>query len=301
MAESKTIVIINEEGKLIDVTGAIRESQGSNYDKFVKRLISPSNDNISSLDFGWDGATTLHIVNKTNSDVDTTILLDADSVVVTGDFSVNGKTLDEIILDNSLEILDKIKGTPDQVDINKNETEYTIKLSDKFLERVNDLEQIIEKLFQFGDVFTAGDGLVLNREKGNKLEISVGTGLKIERHYQPVEDDTIQESESGSGSGSESESIELIELTPTLAVDTLDELDFNSSLPITSKAIANAIDGITAATTHVKITSAGNYYLVVPMTSLENQPDDPEHIEGLEPKSETRSTLLESIFPAELE
>lgn len=250
----RTVVVVGEDGRLIDVTGAIKESD-THYAKFAARLLGESGD-FATLDYGWSGKTKLKITGANGEQ----IVLDASEVVVSGDLKVGNKYLDDII-DERVDIeLGGLTGKEGEIDVDQVPNEdsgsssdqprnlYIVGLSQHFIDRIETIEAELEGIIRMDDVYYIGDGLLADKEnEPHVLSVKIGTGLKFE------DEDS-----------SDSESPDDTEFRPTsrlLSVDCDDVVQEGSLKPVTSGAVYDAIGGATSRYVVEVDSTSGNVVL----------------------------------------
>ena len=240
---ARTVVIVGQDGRLIDVTGASGESN-SRYAKFAARLLG-DNGSAAVLNYGWNGRPDLVVTGA--SGTGNSITLDAMEVVVPGDFRVGGELLQDIVNWRIDTEMSGILGAPGEIDVTVTPADeesggssdegprnlYTISLDRLFLERFTNLEDTVRDIVRLKDVFYIGDGLSLDDGTPGLLKVKLGTGLRFE------------DSDESSGSDSP-EDVDPSEYTPphrAVAVDCDDAPVEGSVKPITSGAVFEAIGG----------------------------------------------------------
>jgi len=180
---SKTVVVIADNGRLIDVTGADKES-GSRYGTFVKRLLGSRNSQ-AVLDYGWNGDTEL-LITAANGEK---ITLDAQEVVIPGTLTVGGTPIQDLVSDGMDLALEAIEGKDGEIVVTVGEGDSSpgaperriIGLHPDFLDRIDALEDKVDGLFRFDALYRAGDGLQVNNGgDANTLSVKLGQGLKFE-------------------------------------------------------------------------------------------------------------------------
>jgi len=250
----RTVVVVGEDGRLIDVTGAVKESD-THYAKFAARLLGESGD-FATLDYGWHGKTKLKITGANGEQ----IVLDASEVVVSGDLKVGNKYLDDII-DERVDIeLGGLTGKEGEIDVDQVPNEdsgsssdqprnlYIVGLSQHFIDRIETIEAELGGIIRMDDVYYIGDGLLADKEnEPHVLSVKIGTGLKFE------DEDS-----------SDSESPDDAELMPTsrlLSVDCDDVVQEGSLKPVTSGAVYDAIGGATSRYVVEVDSTSGNVVL----------------------------------------
>lgn len=240
---ARTVVIVGQDGRLIDVTGASGESS-SRYAKFAARLLG-DNGSAAVLNYGWNGRSDLVVTGA--SGAGNSITLDAMEVVVPGDLRVGGKPLQDIVDWRIDTEMSGILGTPGEIDVTMTPADeesggssdegprnlYTIGLDRLFLDRFTNLEDTVRDIVRLKDVFYIGDGLSLDDGTPGLLEVKLGTGLKFE------DDDES----SGSDSPEDADPSEYEPSRRAIAVDCDDVPVENSVKPITSGAVFDAIGG----------------------------------------------------------
>lgn len=230
---AKTVTIVDNSGRLVDAKGVEQESS-ARYRKFAERLIGAGSD-IAIINYGWNGAKDLSI--SCNGDFGNSITLKADSVFVPGDLKIGPDKIPlQDLIDDSVAIaLPEIRGTPHQIDIGMEELydsdssseeyprkTYTVKLSKEVLDRISELEDTVNGLFRFDELYRIGDGLEAVKEDRNLLRVKLGEGLKFTE-------------ESSSESSEETAAITLdFDSTPTEG----------SNKPVTSDGIFKAIRSV---------------------------------------------------------
>ena len=105
------LIVDSATGALIDVAGNVRE--GGRYRKFVKRLLSTDKNPV--LDYGGNGGDTLTI--SKGGGKGTAINLKANLVNVDGELKVGGKTIAEIAASGASDVLNILRGTQGEVDV----------------------------------------------------------------------------------------------------------------------------------------------------------------------------------------
>lgn len=238
---SKTVVVISETGRLIDVTGIDKESD-SHYSYFAKRLLGEAGT-YATLDYGWNGRKKLKISGANGQE----ILLDAQDVKISGTLKINNTPIQDII-DESIDLeLSGIQGKRGEIDVlpavntntgaNHPRKIYTISISEDLKSRITSLENQIAGMFAFDGVYYAGDGLIaIDNPVRNTINVFIGTGLKWESKEYDFEIE---------GSGSSSPSISTL-TKQAIAVDCESAPTPLSVKPITAGAVYEALDGVTA-------------------------------------------------------
>lgn len=222
---SKAVVIINEEGRLINVLGAQKESD-KRYAKFASRLVSGDSPT-ASLNYGWNGANSLKI--DKNGEKGEKITLNAKNVEVPSLFTINGTEINDLINAATDLAISGIVGTDGEISVvttkNTNTTgatpryTCTISLDSDFIDRVTTVESTLAALFRFKEAYTIGNGLQKVTGEENAIAVRPGEGLKFA-------DELVEDEE-----------------TARLELD-YDELPTqNSRRPVTSGGIFNAISG----------------------------------------------------------
>lgn len=233
---AKTVVIVEENGRLVDVFSRDKESD-RRYAKFAARLLGESGS-FATLNYGWSGKTKLKITGANGEQ----IVLDAQEVVVSGDLKVGNKYLDDII-DERVDIeLGGLTGKEGEIDVAPVPNEdsgsssdqprnlYVIGLSRRFLDRIETLEIKVDSLVKFDDVYYAGDGLVAYKEQDpHTIAVRVGSGLKFE---------DVETSDSPDSSDPEYRPP-----TRAVAVDVVNAVIEGSQKPVTSDAVFHAVGG----------------------------------------------------------
>ena len=105
------LIVDSATGALIDVAGNVRE--GGRYRKFVKRLLSTDKNPV--LDYGGNGGDTLTISKGGGRGA--VINLKANLVNVDGELKVGGKTIAEIASSGASDVLNILRGTQGEVDV----------------------------------------------------------------------------------------------------------------------------------------------------------------------------------------
>lgn len=105
------LIVDSATGALIDVAGNVRE--GGRYRKFVKRLLSTDKNPV--LDYGGNGGDTLTISKGGGKGA--AINLKANLVNVDGELKVGGKTIAEIAASGASDVLNILRGTQGEVDV----------------------------------------------------------------------------------------------------------------------------------------------------------------------------------------
>lgn len=265
---SKTVVVISESGRLIDVTGALKESD-DHYKRFARRLLG-EDGTYTVLDYGWNGRNKLKITGANGQE----ILLDAQYVKVSGTLKINNVPLQELISNNIDIELSGLQGTTGEINVvsddnpdsgdNQSRKIYTISLSSDFMSRFRSVENQLAGIFSFDGVYYAGDGLVTREDPvNNTLNVFIGTGLKFESKSY---DELIGSSES-------SPSITTITKL-AIAVDCESAPIPLSVKPITAGAVYNALGG-TVLRYMLSIESAtGNVVLFDTLESIPSSQED---------------------------
>lgn len=107
---SRTVLLIDSNtGALVDVAGNSRES--GRYAKFARRMLSFATNPV--LNYGYNGGDILEI--SKNGQKGREIRLVADTVSVSGSLKIAGSTLNEVILSQIGDVLDKIVGTDGEI------------------------------------------------------------------------------------------------------------------------------------------------------------------------------------------
>lgn len=182
---SKTVVVISNTGRLIDVTGVDKESD-SHYSYFAKRLLGEAGT-YATLDYGWNGRKKLKISGTNGQE----ILLDAQDVKISGTLKINNTPIQDII-DDSIDLeLKGLQGKSGEIDVlpavntntgsNQPRKTYTISISEDLMSRITSLENQIAGMFAFDGVYYAGDGLIaIDDPVRNTINVFIGAGLKWE-------------------------------------------------------------------------------------------------------------------------
>lgn len=238
---TKTVVVISETGRLIDVTGDPKESD-SHYIKFAKRLLG-EDGTYATLDYGWNNRRKLRISGTNGQE----ILLDAQDVKISGTLKINNTPIQDII-DESIDLeLSGIQGKSGEIDVlppvintntgaNQPRKIYTISISEDLMSRITSLENQIAGMFAFDGVYYAGDGLItIDDPVRNTINVFIGTGLKWESKEYDFEIE---------GSGSSSPSISTL-TKQAIAVDCESAPTPLSVKPITAGAVYEALGGVT--------------------------------------------------------
>lgn len=109
---SRVVLIADEDtGRLVDIFGSSRES--GRYARFAKRMLSPGQNPV--LDYGANGGDRLEISASGANGAEVDIL--ADVVNIPGELKVAGRTVEEMASDGVEYVLDRIEGTPGQIDV----------------------------------------------------------------------------------------------------------------------------------------------------------------------------------------
>lgn len=109
---SRVVLIADEDtGRLVDIFGSSRES--GRYARFAKRMLSPGRNPV--LDYGAGGGDKLEISASGANGAEVDIL--ADVVNIPGELKVAGRTVEEMASDGVEYVLDRIEGTPGQIDV----------------------------------------------------------------------------------------------------------------------------------------------------------------------------------------
>lgn len=109
---SRVVLIADEDtGRLVDIFGSSRES--GRYARFAKRMLSPGRNPV--LDYGADGGDSLEISASGANGAKVDIL--ADVVNIPGELKVAGRTVEEMASDGVEYVLNRIEGTPGQIDV----------------------------------------------------------------------------------------------------------------------------------------------------------------------------------------
>ena len=189
---ARTVVIVGQDGRLIDVTGASGESN-PRYAKFAARLLG-DNGSAAVLNYGWNDRSDLVVTGA--SGAGNSITLDAVEVIVPGDFRVGGELLQDIVNWRIDDAMSGIVGTPDEIDVtvtpvddgsssDESRNLYTIGLNSLFRDRFTNLEDTVRELVRLEDVFYIGDGLVANDGDPRLLSVRIGTGLRFDGADDP--------------------------------------------------------------------------------------------------------------------
>ena len=183
---SKTVVVVDGSGSLVDVKGVNGESNGR-YSKFSGRLIGDSST-AATVYFGWNGRNNL-LVAKAAGTKTGKVTFDTTSVVITGALSVGGKSLDSIIaasIDTEMTGIVGVEGETTVTKVKNTDTskgsprhKYIVGLSPEILDRLSSLERLVDGLFRFSEYYKVGDGLIVDRTEGNVLNVNIGDGLKF--------------------------------------------------------------------------------------------------------------------------
>lgn len=189
---SKTVAIISDSGRLIDVGGTPKEDN-ARYLNFAQRLLGSANST-AVLNYGWNGDAKLTITGANGTG--DRITLDAREVVIPGSVTIGGKTIQELIEDCVEVSVPGLVGVEDEIEVQKipnpdydssdssgdqPEDVYVISLAQALRNRIDDLDAKVEALFRFDDVYYAGDGLVAERDPhtNNTINVRLGYGLKF--------------------------------------------------------------------------------------------------------------------------
>lgn len=235
----RTVVVVGEDGRLIDVTGAIKESD-THYAKFAARLLGESGD-FATLDYGWNGKTKLKITGANGEQ----IVLDAQEVTVPGDLTIGGTPIQDLV-DGRIDLeLAGLTGAEGEITVTRVQNEdsgdsgdsgeqprnlYIVGLSQHFIDRIETIEAELGGIIRMDDVYYIGDGLLADKEnEPHVLSVKIGTGLKFE-------DEDSSDSESPDDS-------ELMPTSRLLSVDCDDVVQEGSLKPVTSGAVYDAIGG----------------------------------------------------------
>lgn len=193
---SNTVVIVSNDGRLIDVAGTIRESV-ANYSKFAKRLLGDSGST-ATLDYGWNDKTRL-VISK-GGEKGTSITLSAQEVVVTDSLSVGGQPLGTIIANDVDLAIGGIIGTEGEISVTPADNpDYpgegqprktcVISLDESMVNRIETMEQTLEDLIVFDMAYKLGDGLASQATGAYRTAfVKIGLGIKF------VEDESDPES-----------------------------------------------------------------------------------------------------------
>lgn len=155
---SRLVLIADSEtGRLVDVFGAPRES--GRYARFAKRMLSADLNPV--LDYGANGGDKLEISAGGTNGAEVDIL--ADVVNIPGELKVSGRTVEEMASEGVEYVLDRIVGTPGEVDVglttesSSGETLVQVSLDPAVKSRLS-LQQA--KIVAVGLLKGEGDGVV---------------------------------------------------------------------------------------------------------------------------------------------
>lgn len=155
---SRVVLIADEDtGRLVDIFGSSRES--GRYARFAKRMLSPGRNPV--LDYGADGGDKLEISASGANGAVVDIL--ADVVNIPGELKVAGRTVEEMASDGVEYVLDRIEGTPGQIDVSittddsSGDTFVHLSLDQAVMSRLS-LQQ--SKITAVGILKGEGDGVV---------------------------------------------------------------------------------------------------------------------------------------------
>lgn len=240
---NRTVVIVDENGRLVAAKGDGSAESDAHYAKFAKRIIGKrtvGSKEIAVLNFGWDGQGKL--VVDMNGERGEQIELNAASVVIPENLTVRGKDIQSLI-DESLGLAVSetgFVGTNGEitVSVTKVNPESSVQpkqvcrigLSQQFLDRIDQIENEIAGRLPSNISF--GDGLVdrtINIVGGDELsssssaepevrkllEVKLGTGLDWEGYISPR----------------------------AIKVNTADSVESGNNLPVTSDAVYRAVHG----------------------------------------------------------
>lgn len=163
------LVVDSATGALIDVAGNVRES--ARYKKFIKRMLSLDDNPV--LDYGANGGDSMSI--SKGGYQGEKIKLDAKTVEVTGNITVGGRTVADIAGDQIETALDRIKGTPGEIDVRDDVDASTgkrivkISIDAEVLGQLETLESKIDSLdtveyVSKSDIANAASDIVLTEE-----------------------------------------------------------------------------------------------------------------------------------------
>lgn len=196
---SRTVAIISDTGRLVNVLGADKEND-ARYLKFVKRILGSAGSK-ATLNYGWNGDAELVVTGADGTGE--RITLDAQEVVVPGNIVVAGRTLDQITSEEVDLEMSGLRGTEGEITVetyenpdfgssgssDEDQPRYirVVGLSPSIMSRLRNVEERLDALFRFDDVYYAGDGLEAVREGpdvNNTINVRLGYGLK----FVPVDD-----------------------------------------------------------------------------------------------------------------
>ena len=214
---TKTIVIVSDDGRLVDASGTDKESN-ARYEKFVKRLLGDDGSK-AVLNYGWNGKNKLTITGANGTGDQ--ITLDATEVVVPSTLKVGGSTLQQLFDISETTALRGIRGTANEIEVliidnpdagtqGQPSKLCVLSLSRHLLDRISVLEAQVRSLIRFDDIYYMGDGLKVDRTD-KRVEVRLGTGLLFE-DVIPDSSDSPSYDDSGSDSPEE-------ETTKAVAVD----------------------------------------------------------------------------------
>lgn len=204
---TKTIVVVSDDGRLVDASGTNKESN-ARYEKFVKRLLG-DDESKAVLNYGWNGKNKLTITGANGTGEQ--ITLDAAEVVVPSTLKVGGSTLQQLFDISEITALRGIRGTADEIEVliidNPDASTQgqpsklcVLSLSRHLLDRISVLEAQVRSLIRFDDIYYMGDGLKVDRTD-KRVEVRLGTGLLFEDVIPPVDSsDSSSYDDSGSDS-----------------------------------------------------------------------------------------------------
>lgn len=194
---SRTVVIVNEEGRLVATKDGDKESNAK-YANFAKRLVGESfagQTPMAALRFGWNGSGKLVIAKGGNYgtwQAGDLVDIQSATVSISGNLKIGNKDLQEIIddsLKNAFEL--GIKGKQGEIDVTVSDYEG----SDPYAPR---------KICTIGlgqDVINRIETLEREMHTSIPSSVSFGDGLEVK-----VEEDLTEASSSGSSDSSDSSS-----------------------------------------------------------------------------------------------
>jgi hypothetical protein len=191
---SKSVVIVNEKGQLINARGVVKESD-DHYAKLANRMVSTDTTE-ATINYGWNGAKSLKI--DKDGEKGEKITLNAENVEVPSLFTVNGTEINDLIDAATDLAISGIIGTDSEIDVTKTRNvdststtpRYTcqISLDSEFVNRITTVEDTLAALFRFKEAYSLGNGLQKLSGDENYIAVRPGEGLKFADELYPDEE-----------------------------------------------------------------------------------------------------------------
>lgn len=183
---TKTVVVVSNDGVLVDTVGVNKESD-AHYEKFVKRLLGDDGSK-AVLNYGWNGRNKLTITGGSGTGAQ--IVLDASEVVVPSTLNIGGSTLQQLFNISETTVLSGIRGTDGEIEVvlidnpdagtpGQPSKLSVLGLSSALLDRIGILEAQVSGMLRFDDIYYAGDGIKVDHVN-KRIGVRLGTGLMFE-------------------------------------------------------------------------------------------------------------------------